>query len=85
MSYLWTLIENQKWKMLTKSYLFLFILTTLSGVLGFMLWGVLQLWVFKGFSWMVCFIGYAETIAWVTALFYIFNHNFHSHIPYNKM
>lgn len=80
MKYIWNQMENKKWKAETKAKAFQWISVILFGIIGLLLWGIVQIWTLKTLDWMFCFIGYAMVISWLSAIIYTFNYDFHDGI-----
>lgn len=84
MKYIWNKIEDKKWKAATKYRAFLWVLGIISGAIGLILWGFVQIWTLKTLDWMVCFVGYPVIISWFVVLLYSCNHDFHDRRPLAK-
>ena len=77
MNYIWRNLENKNWKAATKYRVLLWILGTIFGVTGLILWFLVRIWALNSLDWMFCFIGYPVIISWFSVVFYSFNHDFH--------
>lgn len=58
MKNIWNCINNKDWKIENKYGLFLFITTSISSVIGFVIWFALHFFILNKISWAICFTGY---------------------------
>ena len=77
LNFLWNHIEHLNLRAENKFRLFRIIPGIAAGVIGLLLWLVIQNWCLKTRDWMICFIGYPVIITWFIAIFYSCRHDFH--------
>lgn len=83
MKHLFDWIETLDLREGTKLHLAFWMTCPVAGVLGAMIWWIVQLWCLRSWDWLVCFIGYPVIISWFVVLMYSYNYDFHNgkHIP----